>query len=170
MASGARIREATVEDAEGITRCHVGGWKVHYLDAIDFDQRLAVRTRVLGAPPPPGVANWVLEEDRRILGWAATGPARDDDLDESTYELYAIYLDPELVGQGHGRRLMEHCIADATARGHAAMSMWVLTGNERARRFYAAAGFEPDARVDAVPFADSGQTKMRMVRSLRTGT
>lgn len=177
-----RIRAATLEDAEGITRCHVGGWKVHYrgilpdalLDAIDPAERLAARRHALGAGAWPGVRNRVLEEDGVICGWASTGPCRDEDLRAPegagpggvVLELYAIYLDPDLVGRGYGRALMTHCLAEARAAGHQEMVMWVLTGNERARRFYAAAGFRPDPRVEPAPFHDTGATKLRLRRDL----
>lgn len=177
-----RIRQATVADAEGINRCHVGGWKVHYrgilpdayLDAIDEDERLEARRAMLASGARPGTRNWVLEEDGAIRGWVSAGRCRDEDLaaaDDASpadvvHELYAIYLDPDLVGRGYGRALMEHCIAEARQAGHREMVMWVLTGNERARRFYAAAGFEPDERVAPEPFRDTGQTKLRLRRDL----
>lgn len=182
-----RIRRATPGDAEGITRCHVGGWTVHYrgilpddyLDALDVEDGARKRRRFLreeieerealeaaGADPRQERANWVLEEDGVIRGWASTGPARDDDLGRETNELYAIYVDPDLVGRGLGRALMTHCLEDAVERGFDAMVMWVLTGNERARRFYAAAGFEADPRVEAAAFRDTGQTKLRLWRRL----
>ena len=182
-----RIRRATPDDAEGITRCHVGGWKVHYrgilpddyLDAINPEDAARKRRQFVreeteerealeaaGADPRQERANWVLEEDGVIRGWASTGPARDDDLGRETNELYAIYVDPDLVGGGYGRALMEHCVADAIDRGFDEMVMWVLTGNERARRFYAAAGFDADARVPSEPFRDTGQTKLRLRRVL----
>ena len=171
-----RIRHAVPEDAEGITRCHVGGWKVHYrgilpddfLDAIDADERCAARRRMLEEADPTR-RNWVLEEGGEIRGWAAAGPARDDDLGDGSWELYAIYLDPARVGEGYGRALMTHCVNEAEAAGRAEMVMWVLTGNERARRFYAAAGFREDERVAARPFGDTGQTKLRMRRGLAGG-
>lgn len=171
-----RIRLAVLEDAEGITRCHVGGWKVHYrgimpdevLDAIDYDERLAARREALTEGVRPHSVDWVLEEDGEIVGWAGAGPTREDDLAEGTDELYAIYLDPDRVGQGIGRALMLHVLAWAEARGAAEMVMWVLTGNERARRFYAAAGFVVDDRQPEVPFGETGATKLRMVRRLGT--
>ncbi len=187
MSDAPCIRRATPEDAPEITRCHIGGWKVHYrgilpdamLDELDHAQRSAKRRQFIreemeerealvaaGADPRKERANWVLEQDGTILGWASTGPARDEDLGMETNELYAIYLDPELVGRGHGRVLMQYCIDDACERGFAEMSMWVLTGNERARRFYAAAGFVADPRVSPEPFGETSETKLRMVRSL----
>lgn len=178
-----RIRAARLEDAEGITRVHVGGWQVHYrgilpdayLDALDFEERLAARKKMLREERMPGIRNWVLAEGGRIRGWASAGACRDEDLaapegappPDVVHELYAIYVDPDLVGQGYGRALMEHCVGAAKAAGHREMVMWVLTGNERARRFYAAAGFAPDARRPATPFRDTGQTKMRLARLLQ---
>ena len=181
MPQDPRIRPATVEDAEGITRCHIGGWQVHYrgilpdavLDAIDFDERLALRSRMLAEDVAASEGdegrrrrNWVLEEEGRIRGWVADGPERDEDLGPGTCELYAIYLDPKRVGQGYGRALMQDCLARAAAAGYDEMVMWVLAGNERARRFYAAAGFRNDERVPAALFGDTGATKLRMRREL----
>ena len=171
---GRAIRLARPEDAEGITRCHVGGWKVHYrgilsdalLDAISFEERLVSRRERLEAQPVVGQVDWVIEEGGAIVGWAATGPARDADLPPGTHELFAIYMDPERVGQGYGRALMEHCLAEARGAGHAEMVMWVLTGNARARRFYAAAGFLADPRVPEEPFREEGVLKLRMTRRL----
>lgn len=174
MASDPRIRAATEADAEGINRCHVGGWKVHYrgllpdafLDAIDPQERLAARREALARPRHDSVRNWVLVQEGEIAGWAATGEARDADLGPETHELMAIYLDPGRVGEGFGRALMEHCVADGVARGYGEMTMWVLSDNARARRFYAAAGFVPDERALAVPFRDTGATQPRMVGPL----
>ncbi|MDF1703060.1 MAG: GNAT family N-acetyltransferase [Planctomycetota bacterium] len=129
---------------------------------------------MLVASPWPGSRNWVVEEEGVIRGWASAGACRDEDLaapegappPDVVHELYAIYVDPDLVGHGYGRALMQHCVRQARTAGHREMVMWVLTGNERARHFYAAAGFVPDARRPATPFRDTGQTKMRLWRAL----
>lgn len=96
-ARDARIRLAAVADAEGISRCHVGGRQVHYrgilretlLDAIDFEKRLARRRRRLtpGAVPMSGDAwlnstDWVLEEGDAIRGWTSVAASRDVDLSD----------------------------------------------------------------------------------------
>ncbi len=169
-----RIRPATVADAEGITRIHVGGWQVHYrgllpdafLDALDYEERLVIRRRCLAEERTPATVNFVLEDEGAILGWASAGEVRDDDLDSDTRELYAIYLDPARVGEGLGRALMQQVLAWGRSCGAVSMVMWVLTTNERARRFYAAAGFAPDPRRPEEPFRDFGVNKLRMVRAL----
>ena len=169
------IRRARVEDARAIAILHTASWQTAYrgvlpdemLDRIDVDERAARHAGNLANPSSPEGRWWVLEQEEAVVGWAATGPCRDDGLDERCHELYAIYLLPACVGQGHGRALIQHCLADAVQRGYGEMVMWVLTGNERARRFYAAAGFSPDERVPSlVAFEESDAHKLRMVRSL----
>lgn len=168
------IRLARLDDAEAISHLQVRAWQSAYrgilpdamLDAMDPDKNARKRRARMEDPVSPELRDWLLEEGGRLVGWAAAGPARDEDLGQDVHELYAIYLEPDCVGRGYGRKLMQHCLDDAVERGFGEMVMWVLTGNERAQRFYAAAGFDRDARVEATPFRDTGAHKLRMVRSL----
>ncbi len=170
----ARLRPALPDDAAAITRLHVAGWQVAYrgllpdelLDSLDVEERTRTRRQHLESPFSPELRNWVLEDAAGLVGWAATAPARDEDLDQQSCELLAIYLDPPRYGQGHGRRLLAHCLEDTTARGYREMVLWVLVGNERASRFYSAAGFERDETVPAKPFRDTGVAECRLRRAL----
>ena len=65
-------------------------------------------------------------------------------------------------GTGLGHRLLRASLGDQPA------SLWVLAANARARRFYAAHGFEPDGqeRVNAV----FDRLELRMVRAGRAGS
>jgi len=177
MSGTAHIRVAVPDDARSITEIHVRGWQRAYrgilpqavLDALDVDERTEVRRQALVEPRTPDTTNWVIVAggEERIVGWASSGPARNEDLDGALCrELYAIYLDPDEIGRGYGRALMERALQDARERGCTEMTMWVLTGNERARRFYAAAGFAPDERREAEPFRDTGALMLRMCRAL----
>ncbi len=150
------IRPATVEDARAIAALHVAAWRAAYrglmpdalLEALSVDERARSRAEAL-ARPQPGVSTWVLEggEGGELLGFAVTGPVRDDDLDPARAgEVRAIYLAPDQVGRGHGRALMTHVLDDLRAGGFAEVVLWVLEGNERAERFYARAGFSPGKR------------------------
>ena len=76
-----------------------------------------------------------------------TGPSEDADAGERTGELYAIYLDPDRIGTGPGRRLSEHAVEDLRSRGFDTATLWVLETNERARRFYEAAGWTHDGTI-----------------------
>lgn len=78
-----------------------------------------------------------------ICGFATTGPSQDEDAADAG-ELYAIYLDPQAWGRGIGRSLMAEARARLSRQGFAEAILWVLEGNERAKRFYRADGWQPD--------------------------
>ena len=59
-------------------------------------------------------------------------------------EVYAIYVLPEWWGRGAGRLLMAHVVRALAEAGQDDITLWVLEGNQRARRFYEAAGFRLD--------------------------
>jgi len=168
------IRAALPSDAPAIGRLHVRSWQTAYrgllpdalLDELDVAQWTERRRGHLAASAERGVANWVAEEEGAVVGWAALGPARDEDSGSDTCELYALYLAPEHVGRGVGRALIRHCLAEAAAQGHRGMTLWVLANNARAVRFYVAAGFARDPRVTERPFADTGAPQCRMRRDL----
>jgi ribosomal protein S18 acetylase RimI-like enzyme len=171
------IRPATLDDVEAIVRMHTRAWHVAYrgilpetvLERLDaqLPERIERRRAFFEHEMGPEQRWWVLDGDAAsLVGWAATGPARDEDLGEEVHELYAIYLEADKVGQGHGRALMTHCLDDVRTRGFLEMVMWVLDGNERAQAFYRAAGFEPDPRVEPTQFEDTGANKLRMRRDV----
>jgi len=175
--SPSQIRRAVPEDAPAIARIHVAGWQGAYrgilpdayLDALNEAESEARHRKILEQPHDAASANWVLVRAGVLLGWAATNPARDEDLGPGVHELAAIYLDAQRIGRGLGRELMAFCIADAVERGYREMIMWVLSGNERANRFYEAAGFVRDDRTPELPFRETGALKRRLVRSIGPG-
>jgi ribosomal protein S18 acetylase RimI-like enzyme len=63
-------------------------------------------------------------------------------------ELKQLYLDPDLVGGGLGRPLMNWALAEAKAAGADEMQLSVWSGNDGAQRFYARYGFEKVADIE----------------------
>lgn len=149
-----RIREAVPKDARAIAEIHVRSWQAayrgqltdDYLDGLTVDGRLEQHRRSL-EEPRAGWVTWVADDAGALTGFAVTGPSEDADAGERTGELYAIYLDPEQVGTGLGRRLFEHALQDLRSRGFDTATLWVLETNERARRFYEVAGWTHDGTV-----------------------
>jgi len=90
----------------------------------------------------------VAEQDGKIVGFTYVGPSET----EGAVELYAIHVDPELVGTGVGRELMANALEQLEEIGGERAVLWVLEENERARRFYDRGGWKPDGatRVEAV--------------------
>jgi ribosomal protein S18 acetylase RimI-like enzyme len=148
-----RIREATPADAEAIAEIHVRSWQAayrgqlgdEYLDGLSATERVP-RTRESLARPRAGWRTWVADEPP-VVGFCTTGPAEDPQAEKGAAELYAIYLAPEFYGKGIGRDLFAHAVEDLRRAGFRSATLWVLETNERARRFYAKAGWELDGAV-----------------------
>jgi ribosomal protein S18 acetylase RimI-like enzyme len=146
-----RIREAVPADARAIAEIHVRSWQAayrgqlsdDYLDDLSVEDRLEHHRRSLEEPMAEW-RTWVAQDGEDVVGFAVTGPSQDADATEKTGELYAIYLEPEHIGSGSGRSLFEHAVGDLRERGYLSATLWVLETNERARRFYEAAGWGPD--------------------------
>jgi len=94
---------------------------------------------------PAVVVESVAVQANAIVGWVVGGRCRDADRPGPQHgEIYAIYVLPEWWGRGAGRLLMAHAIRALTEAGRSDITLWVLEANQRARRFYVAAGFSPD--------------------------
>jgi GNAT superfamily N-acetyltransferase len=146
-----RIREATLADARSIAGIHVRAWQAAYrgqmpdqfLDSLSVEDRLAQHEWSLRNPRETW-RHWVADDEGGVVGFAVTGPSEDADADERTGEVYAIYLEPGRVGTGVGRALFERAVDDLRSRGFRTATLWVLESNQRARRFYDAAGWKAD--------------------------
>jgi GNAT superfamily N-acetyltransferase len=93
----------------------------------------------------------VAVENDTVVGFCTAGPSRDAAA-QLEAEIYAIYLDPDVIGTGRGRRLFEHAVEDLRQLGYRRAELWVLPTNVRARRFYERAGWRHDGteRMDRV--------------------
>ena len=70
------------------------------------------------------------DEEGVPIGWASTGPPRDEDPPTDT-ELWSLYLASTHHGSGVARQLLEAALPPS-----AAAHLWVLDGNDRAVAFY----------------------------------
>jgi GNAT superfamily N-acetyltransferase len=162
------IRPARSNDAAAIARIQVRGWRAayaglmpqDYLDSLSVPDRTA-RWRAWIDAPSEGVRIWMAEEDGGAVGFASTGPSRDPDAEPGTGEVHAIYLEPSLIGTGRGRALFAHVVDDLRAQGYRRAELWVLPGNNRARRFYEAAGWRTDGSQKNEPFDDIEVVEVR---------
>jgi GNAT superfamily N-acetyltransferase len=165
------VRPATVDDAQAIETVRIRGWQHAYrhvfpperLDAMAIDwTRWAARI----ADPPE---KWtILVAGDPVVGFAATGPTRDDDGSEPVGELYGIYVDPDAWGTGAGRALIA-AAEDALARDFGEATLWVLDDNPRARRFYELAGWAWDGTTKSDTFLDVEVVEVRYRRVLALG-
>jgi GNAT superfamily N-acetyltransferase len=131
------------------------------LDDLSVERREERWAGLLGDPHPEESV-WVAEEDGRVVGFASTGLNRDEDLgDDPPPEVFAIYLVPDLWGRGIGRELESRALEDLAGRGFKHVVMWVLEGNERAVRFYAKSGWQPDGAREFLEGLDAYKVRYR---------
>lgn len=67
---------------------------------------------------------------------------------QSPMELKQLYTDPDLIGRGHGARLMDWAIAQAQAWGADEMQISVYAGNVQGQAFYRKFGCEKVADIE----------------------
>ena len=77
---------------------------------------------------------------------SSAGPSEGDFAEPppGAAEVHAIYLLEEVQGTGVGRALLERVTEAMRANGYRHAVLWVFEANDRARRFYEAAGWSPD--------------------------
>ena len=78
---------------------------------------------------------FVAEQEGTVVGWVSFS------VSEGVGEVLGLYVDPTVWSAGVGRRLLAHALQSLEKTGGGRVYLWVLAGNERARRFYEAAGF-----------------------------
>jgi ribosomal protein S18 acetylase RimI-like enzyme len=157
------VRAAAAEDAPAIAEIHVATWRIAYRDLlpeaeigkVTVDQRRGFWESELAKAGPRKVD--VAYNGAGVIGFCSYGPTRDNDA-PGVAEIYAVYVHPDHWRQGAGRLLCERAWRAAGERGHDAITLWVVKGNERACRFYERIGFAPDGgarrntRFLATPF------------------
>jgi ribosomal protein S18 acetylase RimI-like enzyme len=158
--SGGFVRAARAADAEGLARVQVASWQDAFaglvpdavITELASDEALAQFTErwrdAISAPPSSKhrVHVAVAEPgDPEILGFAASGPATDEDLWPGTDgELYELHVAPAVAANGHDQRLL-HAVADTFAEdGFSTAYTWTLSGDSARIGFLEAAGWAPD--------------------------
>jgi ribosomal protein S18 acetylase RimI-like enzyme len=148
------IREAKLEDALGLATVHVKTWQYAYAGQMpsDFLASLSIARRanqwenwLTNLQPRSKIL--VAEGAGKIIGFCNLGKSRDEDADETTGELFAIYIDPDYIGQGIGSALMRDGLAFLAAAGFKNAILWVLDTNEKTIRFYENKGWQADGKA-----------------------
>lgn len=133
-------------DAAALAVVEVAGWRAAYrglmpdalLDTLSEAEIAARWHENLLKHGPSGHKRVVVAvTDQRIIGFARVGAGQHAD---QAGLLYLLYVLPEYWGRGMGQRLMSAALDELRDLGITQASLWVLRGNQRARRFYGGAG------------------------------
>jgi GNAT superfamily N-acetyltransferase len=128
-------------DAHAIGALHLASWQTayrglladSYLDSLDAAERIEwwrARFRL------QETTVFVDVNDDRLLGFCAVGPSPDDDADAATWLIANLHVAPDLKRSGIGGTLFDQAVALARDHGARLVTLWVLEGNDAARRFY----------------------------------
>lgn len=171
------VRGARPDDARPIAEVHVRTWQAPYrgqlpdefLDTLSVEPREEMWRREIAVPADSRVQVFVTEADGRVVGFVASGPARDEDVDpDATGEVHAIYALPAHWGQGVGRALLSRAEEALERAGFREALLWVLETNLRTRRFYEAAGWRLDGalKTDRIGSAEAREVRYRVALSV----
>jgi RimJ/RimL family protein N-acetyltransferase len=131
------VREATVEDAEGLALIMAAVAEEGMIGAeppVDIEARARRFRETIEGEGPAAV--WVLADDGRVVGHAAVH-------ERSPGVLYmGMVILAEARGRGGGRALLEAILEHALASGAHKVELEAWIDNARAIAFYASAGFE----------------------------
>ena len=154
------VREARASDAPGLARIQIESWRSAMAGLVpsevlselgSAEERFAERWREAITSPPTSKHKVHVAVDRsaddpsRPLGFAAAGPATDEDKWPGTdAQLYELHVLPSADDSGHGERLL-HAVADTLAEdGFHTACTWALSGDAPRLSFLEAAGWAPD--------------------------
>lgn len=133
------VRRARPQDAGEIAAAHDAAWRETYRGVIpggELERMIARRgpgwwqTAIRR-----GARLLVLDYDESVAGYVTLGRSRWAGLPYEG-EIFELYLAPEFVGVGFGRRLFEAARRDLACAGLGTTVVWALSGNERAVGFY----------------------------------
>jgi GNAT superfamily N-acetyltransferase len=168
------VRNATADDARAIAEIHVASWQEgyrgqlpeSYLRSLSTEAR---ETRWAQALHDGGTA-LLAEHAGKPLGFVAYGPSREDDAPATCGEIYALYVHPQAWSTGTGRALHDGALAALAAGGSTVVTLWVLTSNDRARRFYSRHGWKLEGATKVVEGPGVTLSEVRYERALRKPT
>ena len=147
------VRLATAGDAATIASIQADALRQNYSallpkTAIDgFDLAAATNgwTSAITDPPSPRYRVFVAVDLAGVVGFAASAPAADADLNpELDAELPAFHVAPGHTRLGHGSRLMAAVVDHAHDDGVQRLVMWVFAADDPMRMFLRDNGWEPD--------------------------
>ncbi|MFE0849109.1 GNAT family N-acetyltransferase [Streptomyces rochei] len=168
------VREMVEADIEAVSTIRVRGWQAAYagvvpqtyLDAMTVEGDAGQRRQWFSQPGRES-QDLVALGDRGPVGWICFGPYRGEMPGlERAGEIYALYISPDLIGQGIGRLLLGETHAQMKGQGFETSALWVLSDNQRARRFYERAGYQADGVTQDDVYDGITLTELRYQRVL----
>jgi GNAT superfamily N-acetyltransferase len=168
------IRSAALADGPAVAELHVHAWRWAYrdlmpramLDALDIAERTALWIDSLSTPGT-SLRLWLAERPAGdLVGFVASGNARDEEATAGTGEIYALYQNEASLRTGVGRALVEQAALDLRTREFTSAMVRVLEGNQRARGFFEHCGWATDGEPSFALFGEHKLGELRYRKKL----
>ena len=106
-------------------------WSAHPGVKMDVDGEMPELHALASYYADRGGRLWIAESDGKVTGMIAIRP-----MDEATWEICRVYVDPSRHGSGLGHALLDRAERHAIAAGAERLALWSDTRFDRAHRFY----------------------------------
>lgn len=169
------VRPARPADAERIARVQLSTWRTAYADLLPAEaldvpevQAAALWLGAVESPPTPTHRVLVAFERDELVGFAASGPAADEDR-QGAVELLTLLVEPRWGRRGHGSRLLAAAVEDWRRDGVATAVCWAWERDPATRSFLLSGGWEPDGAGRGLDTGARVQQQLRFHTDLREG-
>ncbi len=166
------VMHAVPEDARQVAEIHVRTWRAafasilpdEFLANLSVERSEAMWSQCIASGTPQLL---VAKVGDVMSGWLSFGASRDSDASTGVAEIWAFYVDPDAWSTGAGLALWLAARRLMREQKYRACSLWVISQNARAIRFYEKAGFVVDASmVKRSEFASRIVEQVRYVTDL----
>jgi len=170
--SDIQVRYATLQDAAAVANLHLIASRTLYEGAVP-DAHWS------STPPAKRVAFWkeaieygepqvmVAVEGAEIVGFVGFDRSRDPKSKNTTGEIWAIYVDPDRLGEGVGLALWDAANEGLQDEDCTDVTVWLPLRSDKALRFFDAAGFKREMNTArTVPMGGVKVEELRLKRSL----
>ena len=170
--SDIQVRFATQKDAAEVAALHASACRAAYTgqvpeahwDSTPLPKRVSFWKEAIEYGEPQVM---VALEGGSIVGFVGFDRSRDPKSKNTTGEIWAIYADPDRLGEGVGLALWDAAREGLLEEDCTDVTIWVPLLNERTVRFHELAGFKREMNTArTVPFGAVKVEEVRMKRSL----
>lgn len=134
------------DDRNALSRIYEESWRFAYNGIIPQDYLDGIpKGQWAASADKPNISTLIVTENGGMIGTSSFCPSRFEDM-EGWGEVVSIYLLPDFMGKGYGKRLFEEVLRELEEMGFRDIFLWVLEENTKAREFYERQGFVPNGK------------------------
>lgn len=140
-----KIRRMTMDDLREVDALYVAAWKEGYKGLLPQSFLDGLTSKIVDRSPKSyffDEGSFVILDGERISAHVHARPAAEEKM-SGWGEIHTMYALPRFWGTGAAGELFDYAIDWLSGQGFEKIYLYVLTGNERAARFYKKHGFTP---------------------------